>query len=171
VVATHRAAVSGRSLADQQDMLRAAHRHRPRQHYPPQRLQQQHEAGRQGLVSRTWISHAAPAGRPEGTQQPACTPSTPYEVHGPPTISLAEFTSWLTLHGSPAIVERPASEYYGACVKAGIDPNFALAQFWHESQAGTDGIAKVTKSWGNLATPVVMPMARCLVLLPIMIAG
>jgi N-acetyl-anhydromuramyl-L-alanine amidase AmpD len=81
---------------------------------------------------------------------PPAPPQTPYEVHGPPTISLAEFTSWLTLHGSPAIVERPASEYYGACVKAGIDPNFALAQFWHESQCGTDGIAKVTKSWGNL---------------------
>jgi N-acetyl-anhydromuramyl-L-alanine amidase AmpD len=77
-------------------------------------------------------------------------PPTAYEVHGPPTISLAEFTSWLTLHGSPAIVERPASEYYGACVKAGIDPNFALAQFWHESQCGTDGVARTTKSWGNL---------------------
>lgn len=73
-----------------------------------------------------------------------------YTVQGPPTISLAVFANWLQQHHSPAFDERPASEYYDACVKAGIDPNFALAQFWHESQCGTDGIAKETKGWGNL---------------------
>ena len=66
----------------------------------------------------------------------------------PPRINAADFTG--ELFGSPALDERSGEEYYNAIQSTGVDPLFMLAMFWHESQHGRLGVARETKSWGNV---------------------
>jgi N-acetyl-anhydromuramyl-L-alanine amidase AmpD len=81
----------------------------------------------------------------------AATPApTTYRVTGPPTVSLPVFEQFLRTRQSPLLAERPAFEYYNAVTAAGVDPNFALAMWWHEGQAGKDGAAARNRNIGNL---------------------
>ncbi len=68
-------------------------------------------------------------------------------VTGPPTISAAFITRVLETYHSPAVSKGQA--LYDLGVKYGIDPVYALAFFWHESDFGTTGEARVTYSLGN----------------------
>jgi N-acetyl-anhydromuramyl-L-alanine amidase AmpD len=43
--------------------------------------------------------------------------------------------------------------YWDACIAHGVDPNFALAMFQHESSMGAAGTAVQTRSWGNTRSP------------------
>lgn len=81
-----------------------------------------------------------------------------YRFVQPPTISLPVFEQVLRKYNSPALTDPPqypASLYYNLCTETGhgINPAVALAFFVHESQCGTDGVAVLTKSWGNVRTP------------------
>jgi Mannosyl-glycoprotein endo-beta-N-acetylglucosaminidase len=91
------------------------------------------------------------------TTTPAVTvPATPatsyaadgYTIIGKPTISAAFIDKILTLYHSPAAGKGQA--LYNAAVKAHMDPVFALALFMHDSIFGTVGMARVTRSLGNL---------------------
>ena len=77
-----------------------------------------------------------------------------FTIQGTPTISPTVFEAWLKARRSPALNERPAIDYYRACVTANINPGVALAFFHHESQCGSDKDGVVvrfnTKNWGNL---------------------
>jgi N-acetylmuramoyl-L-alanine amidase len=77
-------------------------------------------------------------------------PPATYRVTGPPTVSLPVFEQFLRTRQSPLLAERPAFEYYNAVTAAGVDPNFALAMWWHEGQAGKDGAAARNRNIGNL---------------------
>jgi len=68
-------------------------------------------------------------------------------VTGPPTISAAFITRVLETYHSPAVGKGQA--LYDLGVKYGIDPVYALAFFWHESDFGTTGEARITRSLGN----------------------
>ena len=49
--------------------------------------------------------------------------------------------------------ERDNGQYWDACVGYGVDPNFVLAMFAHESDMGKAGVAVSTRSWGNTRSP------------------
>ncbi len=70
-----------------------------------------------------------------------------YSVVGPPTISAAFIDQVLAAYHSPAAGTGQA--LYALGVEYGIDPVYALAFFWHESDFGTTGEARVTLSLGN----------------------
>ena len=65
-----------------------------------------------------------------------------------PRIGEATFAAVLGGAQSPAAPE--AADCYTAIVSFGVDPALALAQFAHESFYGRLGIARTTKSWGNI---------------------
>lgn len=65
--------------------------------------------------------------------------SADYPIKGPPTISLAAFTSVLKAAGSPAASQ--AAGIYQAFVAKGVNPALGLAIMQHESDYGTKGIA------------------------------
>ena len=69
-------------------------------------------------------------------------------VIGAPTITPAEIDAVLASYGSPAVGTGQAM--YDLGIQYGIDPIFCLAFFVHESTAGTQGVATVTKSVGNI---------------------
>src|SRR5713226_9932864 len=71
-----------------------------------------------------------------------------YTVVGKPSIRAYFINSVLDYYHSPARGKGRALYDYG--VKYGIDPAYALAFFMHESSFGTTGVAKVTRSLGNI---------------------
>ena len=70
-----------------------------------------------------------------------------YSVVGPPTMAAGLIDGVLLAYHSPA--RGLGSVIYRQGVKYGIDPVYALAFFWHESDFGTTGEARVTYSPGN----------------------
>ena len=82
--------------------------------------------------------------------QPQPEPPRPgsYEVTGSPSTSVAQIERVLAAYGSPAAGKGQA--LYDLGVKYGIDPAYALAFFVHESGCGTKGVARFTKSLGNI---------------------
>jgi len=71
-----------------------------------------------------------------------------YTVVGSPTIQAAFIDSVLEHYHSPAAGKGKV--LYDDGVKYNIDPAFALAFFMQESTFGTQGIARVTHSLGNI---------------------
>ena len=69
-------------------------------------------------------------------------------VQGPPTIDRARIDRRLCPAHSPACGTGEALS--ADMVQAGINPAFALAVFWHESQFGRLGVARLTHSLGNI---------------------
>ena len=67
---------------------------------------------------------------------------------GPPRISEAQFAA--ALRRSPVLDERPAAEYHRGIRRYGVDPLFLLGMFTAESSLGREGVARHTKSWGNV---------------------
>ena len=76
------------------------------------------------------------------------TQKGPYSVLGKPSLSVAFMNQVLAYYHSPAA--GLAQYLYDDGVKYGIDPAFALAFFMHESTFGTTGVARATKSLGNM---------------------
>lgn len=74
--------------------------------------------------------------------------SVDYSIVGPPTISLEQARGILEAAGSPAAGE--AAGIYNAALRYGVDPAVLLAVFGHESSFGKAGVARTTKSVGNL---------------------
>ena len=74
--------------------------------------------------------------------------SAPYDVIGPPSISVEQIERVLNKYGSPAAGQGRL--LYDLGVRYGIDPAYALAFFVHESGCGTKGVARFTKSLGNI---------------------
>jgi hypothetical protein len=72
----------------------------------------------------------------------------PYSVLGKPTLTVAFINEVLAAYNSPASGKGQA--LYDLGVQYGIDPTFALAFFFHESDFGTQGEARVSLSLGNL---------------------
>lgn len=71
-----------------------------------------------------------------------------YPILGAPSIDLEQFTGILRSAGSPAAGE--AAGIYAAALRYHVDPAVLLATFQHESSFGKAGIARGTKSIGNL---------------------
>lgn len=69
-------------------------------------------------------------------------------VVGPPTITADFINHILAFYHSPA--KDTGQALYADGRKYHIDPAFALAFFLHESRFGTTGVARVTKSLGNI---------------------
>jgi len=76
--------------------------------------------------------------------------AAPYQVDTAPTITVERIEQVLQQYSSPAAGTGQA--FYDLGVKYGINPAVALAFFIHESSAGTKGVARVTKSIGNIRT-------------------
>lgn len=74
----------------------------------------------------------------------------PGEVVGSPSISVNQIEAVLKQYGSPAAGKGQVLFDLG--VKYGINPAYALAFFVHESGCGTKGVARFTKSLGNIRT-------------------
>src|SRR5207248_9177374 len=70
-----------------------------------------------------------------------------YSVVGSPTISALFIDRVLSAYHSPA--RGLGDVIYHQGVQYGIDPVYALAFFWHESDFGTTGEAHLTLSPGN----------------------
>jgi hypothetical protein len=67
---------------------------------------------------------------------------------GAPTITPEQIEQVLRQYHSPA--QGAGQTMYDLGLKYGIDPAYPLAFFIHESSAGTQGVATVTKSIGNI---------------------
>lgn len=75
-----------------------------------------------------------------------------YRVQGSPTITVAFINRVLAFYHSPAVSTEQALYTEGR--QYGIDPVYALAFFLHESRFGTTGVARVTRSLGNIRCSV-----------------
>jgi hypothetical protein len=73
-----------------------------------------------------------------------------FDVRRAPSVDAATIARVLAGYDSPAV--GAAETMYALGVRYGIDPAFCLAFFIHESSAGTAGVARVTKSVGNIRT-------------------
>jgi len=71
-----------------------------------------------------------------------------YRVLGQPSVSASLINRVLATYHSPAAGKGQA--LYRDGIMYGIDPVFALAFFLHESTFGTAGVARVTRSLGNI---------------------
>lgn len=110
-----------------------------------------------GTVSGLTIVDGVPiidttTGVAPGEQQPPSTQAEAsagsYDVIGAPTLSVAQIEKVLVMYGSPAVgLEQ---KLYDLGVKYGINPAYALAFFVHESGCGTKGVARFSKSLGNI---------------------
>ena len=72
----------------------------------------------------------------------------PYQVDSAPTITVERIEAVLREFNSPAAGTGQA--FYDLGVQYGINPAVALAFFIHESACGTKGVARFTKSIGNI---------------------
>jgi hypothetical protein len=88
---------------------------------------------------------------------PVSVPTTDYRVTRPPSITVERINQILARAHSPAAGLGQA--LYKLGIRYGIDPNFALAFFHHESAFGTTGVARVTLSLSNMRC---VPEYRCL---------
>jgi hypothetical protein len=88
----------------------------------------------------------APAAEP-AVQQIAPS-GAPHDVVGAPSISVEKIERVLRDYGSPAVGKGQVM--YDLGVRYGIDPAYALAFFVHESGCGTKGVARTTRSLGNI---------------------
>lgn len=85
---------------------------------------------------------------PSDASKAAPTSSSSDVVLGAPSVTPQQIDQILNHYHSPATGVGQAM--YDLGVKYGIDPAYALAFFIHESSAGTNGVATVTKSIGNI---------------------
>ncbi len=69
-------------------------------------------------------------------------------VLGPPALSASFINRVLEAYHSPAAGTGQA--LYDLSRNSGIADEYALAFFWHESSFGTTGVARVTRSLGNI---------------------
>ncbi len=74
--------------------------------------------------------------------------SSQYVVTGQPTVSADFIDKLLCKYDSPACGK--GHNFFEEGVKYGIDPAYALAFFWHESNFGKNGMARTTLNIGNL---------------------
>jgi hypothetical protein len=91
--------------------------------------------------SRSQPVVAAPA-------EPASQHDGMYSVIGAPSLSVGQIEAVLQQYGSPAV--GLGQKMYDLGVQYGIDPAYALAFFAHESGCGTQGVARFTRSLGNI---------------------
>lgn len=75
-------------------------------------------------------------------------PEGSYSLVGGPSISVAQIEKVLQAYNSPAV--GLGQKMYDLGVQYGIDPAYALAFFVHESGCGTQGVARTTRSLGNI---------------------
>jgi hypothetical protein len=85
---------------------------------------------------------------PTSTPVPTLPPLKVYSIVGKPTLDAQFINSVLAYYGSPASGKGQA--LYNAGVKYNINPAYALAFFFEESNFGTKGIATVTHALGNI---------------------
>ncbi|MEO6458271.1 MAG: glucosaminidase domain-containing protein [Chloroflexia bacterium] len=87
---------------------------------------------------------------PAPNTEPPPAPKQPgaYSVLGPPSLSVQQIEVVLKQYGSPAA--GLGQRLFDLGVKYGIDPAYALAFFIHESGCGTKGVARFSKSLGNI---------------------
>jgi len=90
---------------------------------------------------------ATPAAAPNVA---AATGDETWDVRHTPSVGAAAIRQVLQKYNSPAI--GAADAMYNLGVEYGIDPAFCLAFFVNESTAGTAGVARTTKSVGNIRT-------------------
>lgn len=83
------------------------------------------------------------------TGQPFQQPISPNTVVGPPSISAQFINQLLCKYGNPEVCGT-GQDLYTLGVQHGIDPVFAVAFFWNESNFGRTGAAVTTRNLGNL---------------------
>lgn len=93
----------------------------------------------------------AASNKGDGENKPvtAATAGT-FDLRRAPSVDVATIRKVLQSYNSPAVDAAEAMFKLGQ--EYGIDPAFCLAFFIHESSAGTKGVARVTKSVGNIRT-------------------
>jgi hypothetical protein len=89
-------------------------------------------------------------------QSASQAPATGSSIVGGPSISAQFIDQMLTKYGSPAT--GTGQDLYNLGVQNNIDPAFALAVFFNESNFGKAGMASSTRSLGNLRC---IPSAAC----------
>jgi hypothetical protein len=90
----------------------------------------------------------AALGEQQALPQQAEGPVGSYDVVGPPTVSVDQIEKVLVRYGSPAA--GLGQKLYDLGMKYGVNPAYALAFFVHESGCGTKGVARFSKSLGNI---------------------
>ena len=123
-----------------------------------------------GLLAAGWglAGHAAPPGprlalaaskravaapvltvvAPTGDRLAVAPPRADHRLTAPPSVSAAQIDAILAGYGSPAVGQ--GATLYDLGVQVGIDPAYALAFWVVESRAGTRGVARSTRSLGNI---------------------
>jgi len=87
---------------------------------------------------------------PPPVQGTTWDPQETFDVRHTPSLDAAAIALILQHYNSPAA--GSAGTMYQLGLQYGIDPAYCLAFFIHESTAGTKGVARVTKSIGNIRT-------------------
>jgi hypothetical protein len=115
------------------------------------------------LVTPTAPTSAAPSPQPypptgpasdkgDGDREPAVAANIAesFDVRHTPSVTADKIREVLQSYNSPAVGAAEVMHALG--IEYGIDPAFCLAFFIHESTAGTQGVARVTQSVGNIRT-------------------
>ncbi|HUS15379.1 MAG TPA: LysM peptidoglycan-binding domain-containing protein, partial [Chloroflexia bacterium] len=110
-----------------------------------------------GLPNSNFIQAGQTLNVPQGSvvggggQAPAWVDAGPWpdaSVVAPPSIGPESIDRVLASYGSPA--QGTGTTFFALGVQYGIDPAYALAFFIHESSAGTRGVARTSRSIGNI---------------------
>lgn len=109
-------------------------------------------AGPQTDIGKAWIG-ALNARHPQSSSAPA---QFAQSVVGSPSLSASQIDKILCNAGSPAC--GTGTDLYTLGVQSNVDPAFALAVFWNESNFGKAGEAAYSHSLGNLRC---IPNAAC----------
>jgi Mannosyl-glycoprotein endo-beta-N-acetylglucosaminidase len=102
-------------------------------------------------LNMTTPHHLAATGVAMTIHAPAIMPTVPgamHTVYGQPSITASFIDHVLCAASSPACGTGQA--LYDSGKLTGIDPAYALAFFWHESQFGKYGVARTNKGIGNI---------------------
>jgi hypothetical protein len=105
-----------------------------------------YQGGAVNVVKDGNVSWLTPA--PAPSKVPIPTQTGPYSVLGKPSLTVDFMNRVLDSYNSPA--RGKAQALYDLGLKYEIDPAYALAFFQHESSFGNAGMARETKSLGNL---------------------
>jgi len=94
------------------------------------------------------VGTVLPTVRPTTDRPRIAGPSADHRLDRSPSVSAATIERVLAEYGSPAAGQ--GATFYDLGLQYGIDPAYALAFYIQESSAGTQGVARVTHSIGNI---------------------
>jgi hypothetical protein len=99
-------------------------------------------------IYTTQLVHHPGAQVTQQAQSPIVTSAGQHDLRGAPSLTANQVDAILAQHGSPA--SGTGQIFYDESLATGINDIWPLGFYWHESAMGLAGVARFSKSIGNL---------------------